>query len=146
MISDYPALEILATIQNNVDINDMSQPSIYKPQVYGHEWGKVSGYFVMTHRHHSTQALALDCLWVPWEHQNLVKSMSYFLPSEIANARIIVIVGYHTGKQNVVLFFDFLHDEDLEIESIEEIDVEGDKRPWVKERDGGKEDVTERKT
>lgn len=81
---------------------------------------------------------------MPHEHENLVKSMLYMLSTE-SDARIFCIAGFHTGRAKLALFFQEAVAQALEIESIYEEDAEGDRREWMEERDGGTENVTERK-
>jgi len=70
--------------------------------------------------------------------------MLHFL-SEESDARVYAIGGFHTGRAKLAPFFDVAEQEGLEVEFIQEEDVEGNVRPWMKERDGGSEDVTRRK-
>ena len=84
-------------------------------------------------------------MWMPWEHENLAKSMSHFL-SEAPHARILCIAGFHTGRARVVPFFEeVIPQQGLEVEKIYEMDADGKRRPWAKERDGGTENIGERK-
>lgn len=53
--------------------------------------------------------------------------------------------GFHTGRAKVAPFWGVAREEGLLVESIEEVDVEGGRREWREERDGGREDVTGRK-
>ena len=145
ILSDYPAPEILANLQHNIDANFDSTPDVRKPRIQGHEWGSTADDLSSANKHRFTRILAADCLWMPWEHSNLVRSMSHFLSTDDESGRVIVVGGFHTGRQKVAPFFDVLREEALEVESIEEVDVEGNKRPWMRERDGGREDVTARK-
>jgi hypothetical protein len=82
---------------------------------------------------------------MPWEHESLAKSMLHFLSHE-PSARIYCIAGFHTGRAKVALFFEeAVPEQGLEIEEIYEMDVDGQRRPWAKERDGGTENMGERK-
>jgi hypothetical protein len=113
--------------------------------VYGHQWGVLDDDFAVAHAHRYTRILAADCLWMPYEHENLAKSMVHFL-SESPDARVYVIAGFHTGRAKVAPFFEeTLPAVGLEVEEIYEMDAEGKRRAWATERDGGKEDVSERK-
>lgn len=68
----------------------------------------------------------------------------HFLTDD-SDGRISVVAGFHTGRARLAAFFDIAVEEGLRIEEIYEEDVEGRRREWMKERDGGKENVTERK-
>lgn len=60
-------------------------------------------------------------------------------------ARAFVVAGFHTGRARLAAFFEVAIQEGLEIEEIYEEDVEGVRREWCEERDGGTENTTERK-
>lgn len=81
---------------------------------------------------------------MPWEHQNLARSLLHFLSFD-AHARIYAVAGFHTGRAKLAPFFDVAKEEGLELEHIQEVDIDGNIRSWAKMRDGGKENVTERK-
>lgn len=113
--------------------------------VYGHQWGVLDDSFAESHARRYTRVLAADCLWMPHEHENLARSMLHFL-SDSPDARVYVIAGFHTGRAKVAPFFEETVPEvGLEVESIYEMNAEGTRRAWAMERDGGREDVTERK-
>ena len=59
--------------------------------------------------------------------------------------RVLAIAGFHTGRTKLASFFQIAEEEGLEVEEIYEEDAEGVRREWAKERDGGRENVTERK-
>jgi pimeloyl-ACP methyl ester carboxylesterase len=144
-ITDYPAPTILETIRTNVTKNIPA--SVQCPvTVYGHQWGGDFGdEFAATHAHRYTRILAADCLWMPWEHENLARSMLHFL-SDSADARIYVIAGFHTGRAKMASFFEETVPEvGLEIEDIYEMNAEGKRLAWARERDGGRENIGERK-
>lgn len=57
-----------------------------------------------------------------------------------------MIAGFHTGRAKVAPFFEeTVPEAGLEVESIYEMNADGKRRPWAKERDGGREDVGDRK-
>jgi len=63
-----------------------------------------------------------------------------------AHPRVWVIAGFHTGRDNVASFFDVADTVGLEIEERWEVDVEGRRREWLRDRAGQVgEDVTGRK-
>ncbi|KAH7382201.1 putative methyltransferase-domain-containing protein [Pyrenochaeta sp. MPI-SDFR-AT-0127] len=143
-ITDYPAPPIVNTIKTNVaeNIPASLQPNV---TVQGHMWGAADSPFEAASANHYTRILAADCLWMPWEHQNLAKSMLHFL-ADSPDARILCIAGFHTGRAKVAPFFEeVVPQQGLEIEDIYEMDADGQRRPWAKERDGGTENIGERK-
>ncbi|KAF2648648.1 hypothetical protein K491DRAFT_783913 [Lophiostoma macrostomum CBS 122681] len=142
--SDYPAPAILNTIETNISKNI---PGTLKKaiKVEGHEWGILNTDFASENKHRFTRILAADCFWMPHQHENLARSMSHFL-SKSPTARVLCISGFHTGRARLALFFEEVAPEaGLEVELIFEMDADGMRREWQAERDGGKEDVGERK-
>lgn len=150
IITDYPAPEVLANIETNVQRN-VTKDTEHRPindatkcWVHGHEWGQVdeSDSFVKENKASFDVILIADCLWMPWQHENLMKSISHFLKPE---GRAWVVAGFHTGRAKMSKFFigETLASHNLEIESITERDPDGEERKWVFDR--GVEDVTVRK-
>ncbi|MCJ1387740.1 hypothetical protein MMC18_000583 [Xylographa bjoerkii] len=140
VLSDYPAPEILANIQTNVNKN-IPQASSCRVSVEGHEWGVLTDPFSVSHKHAYTRVIAADCLWMPWQHQSLAESIHHFL-SRAKDARAWVIGGFHTGRAKLAPFFDVVVEVGLEVEDIWERDVDGHEREWTNSR---REDVTRRK-
>jgi hypothetical protein len=71
--------------------------------------------------------------------------MLHFL-SDSPDARIFCIAGFHTGRAKLAPFFaETVPKFGLEIEDIFEMDAEGRRRVWAERRDGGREDIGERK-
>lgn len=71
--------------------------------------------------------------------------MLHFL-SDSSDARVFVIAGFHTGRARLASFFEeSVPESGLEIEEVYEMNADGERRPWAKERDGGREDIGERK-
>ncbi|KAK7622955.1 hypothetical protein IWX50DRAFT_633042 [Phyllosticta citricarpa] len=142
VISDYPAPEILHNLRNNVDKNI---PTHLRSNVAveGHAWGDVTSAFPAASAGKFTRILAADCLWMPHEHENLARSMLHFL-SPAADARVFVIAGFHSGRARMAAFFDVAADEGLLVEDVYEMDAEGRRREWAREREGGAEDHGER--
>lgn len=142
VISDYPAPEVLANIETNTKKNI---PDVLheKYKVQGHEWGILNDEFGSRHKGTFTRMLVADCLWMPWQHENLAKSISHFLSADTGKAWIVA--GFHTGREKMRGFYDtkMLNKYSLEVESIWERDAEGKERKWMIDR--GIEDVTARK-
>lgn len=144
VITDYPAPPILDTLKANVAKN-IPATLQSRVTVQGHEWGSTSTAFESSQAHTYTRILAADCFWMPGEHENLAKSMIHFL-TDTPDARVYCIAGFHTGRAKVAPFFEeVVPEQGLEIEEIYEMDADGQRRPWEKERDGGLENMGERK-
>ncbi|KAF2850205.1 hypothetical protein T440DRAFT_397583 [Plenodomus tracheiphilus IPT5] len=143
-ITDYPAPPIIRTLTNNV-MKNIPTPLQPRVTVQGHLWGSTDTPFETSSAHRYTRILAADCLWMPWEHANLARSMLHFL-AETPDARILCIAGFHTGRAKVAPFFEeAVPQQGLAVEEIFEMDADGARRPWMAERDGGLENVGERK-
>lgn len=142
VITDYPAPAILATVRRNVNANvpPSKQTSV---SVEGHEWGDTTSVFTVQKAHSYSHVLAADCLWMSYEHEHLLQSMSHLL-SHSSEARVHIIAGFHTGRAIVAAFFTMVsHNCDLTVEHIWECDVDGNRRLW--NPDAAEEDSTTRK-
>ncbi|RDW83212.1 hypothetical protein BP5796_04703 [Coleophoma crateriformis] len=151
VISDYPAPEVLENIAGNVKRNidprrngteDSPPQEINDIVVEGHEWGVLDDTFSMQNNESFGRILVADCLWMPWQHENLLKSIRWFMAP---TGRAWVIAGFHTGREKMAGFYEEkrMHELGLEVEKIWERNAEGGTREWVTDR--GIEDVTERK-
>lgn len=149
-ITDYPSAPVLATLHANVAVNVRPElsPRGCVPadgvMVEAHAWGDLSAPLAQGNAHMFDRVLAADCLWMPWEHDSLRRSIAWFL-REGPDARAWVVAGFHTGRDAVRGFFgaEALAAEGLAVESIVERDCEGVERPWVWDR--GVEEVGERR-
>ena len=74
------------------------------------------------------------------QHDNLAKSVKALLARD---GELLVVAGFHTGRDKVAGFFDAAEKVGLVGIKITEKDVEGVEREWV--RDRGQEDPVERK-
>lgn len=94
-----------------------------------------------------TRIIAADCLWIKGEHENLVRTILWFLsdgkePNGYSkggsNGKVWVVGGFHTGREVVASFFETAVTMGLEIEEIWERDInakdEGDGCPVKAER------------
>lgn len=142
-LSDYPAKVVLDNIKRNVKQN-VPEELASKARVEGHAWGVFDDEFAKAHGRKFSRVLAADCFWMPWQHENLALSMLHFLSDE-PDSRVLAIGGFHTGRAKLAAFFDVAVEKGLEVQEIYEEDAEGTRREWVKEKDGGRENVTERK-
>uniref|UniRef100_A0A8H7KER3 Nicotinamide N-methyltransferase n=1 Tax=Bionectria ochroleuca TaxID=29856 RepID=A0A8H7KER3_BIOOC len=106
-------------------------------RVLGHEWGTFpEGDGVSGKRHAFDRVLICDCLWMPWQHGNLQRSVDFLL-KQTAEARCWVVAGFHTGRAKMAGFFDeeaLREEAGCEIEKIWEQDCDGKQRKWVKDK------------
>ncbi|KAF8864233.1 hypothetical protein BDZ45DRAFT_711966 [Acephala macrosclerotiorum] len=145
VVSDYPAKEVLGNITANVERNvpplKEKIQGIGEIEVQGHEWGVLNDEFAKGNEGRFGRILVADCLWMPWQHLNLLKSISHFLSGK---GRAWVVAGFHTGREKMRGFYEEkLREVGLEAEEIWERNAEGAEREWITDR--GIEDVTERK-
>lgn len=142
-MSDYPTEVVLDNIRENA--KRAIPPTMAKPyRIEGYAWGDVNSEFAKHNAHSFDRIIAADCYWMPYQHENLAKSMLHML-SPSREARILAIAGFHTGRAKLAGFFDEAVSQGLVVEEIYEEDVQGVTREWMPERDGGREDVTGRK-
>ncbi|KAK4191405.1 hypothetical protein QBC35DRAFT_520730 [Podospora australis] len=97
------------------------------PAPPGHGWGESDTPLAQANEHAFDRVFVADCLWMPWQHGNLRKSISWFL-GEGEGARAWVELLAEVG---------------LEVEKIWERDCDGEDREWVWDR--GIEDISVRK-
>lgn len=141
VISDFPAPVLLSNIQRNVSENVIGKtPRVLAVQ--GHVWGELHDAFSGSYAGYFTRILAADCLWMPEQHQKLALSIAHFL-AYAPNAYAYVVAGFHSGRDRMVPFFEVVQQNGLEIVDMSEIDVDGKRRPFEKDR--GNENVFERK-
>ncbi len=145
VVTDYPAEEVLQNIRANVVRNiDARREKVRMGdvRVEGHEWGEVEDEFSRANKESFGRVLVADCLWMPLQHKNILRSIRWFLTSQ---GRAWVVAGFHTGRQKMSGFYEesVLKEAGLEIDRIWERDCEGNERDWVVDR--GVENVTERK-
>ena len=143
VLTDYPAKEVLDNLDGNVRRN-LPESTRLQTSPVGHVWGDLDDEFSKTHACGFTRIFAADCFWMPWEHHNLARSMLHFL-SDKEGSKVYAVAGFHTGRAKLAPFFDVVEEEGLQVEDLHEVDVQGNKRPWAKVRDNGKENVSERK-
>lgn len=148
VMTDYPAPRVITNLCDNADRNikaDFSPlSSLAKVEVEGHAWGELSTPLA-EHNHHAFERMFVcDCLWMPWQHDNLLKSIEWFLKDDL-EARCWVVAGFHSGRPAMRQFFqeEKLGAAGLKVEHIWERDVEGLEREWSWDR--GIEDPGERK-
>ncbi|PMD66437.1 uncharacterized protein K444DRAFT_517015 [Hyaloscypha bicolor E] len=145
VISDYPAPEVLENLRGNVERNFLSRrdkTGVGEVRVEGHEWGVLDDAFSKENKESFGRILVADCLWMPWQHLNLLKSIRCFMKE---GGKAWVVAGFHTGRAKMRGFYEesVLVEAGLEIEKIWERNAEGEEREWVLDR--GIEGVTERK-
>ncbi|KAK3997639.1 hypothetical protein QBC44DRAFT_346871 [Cladorrhinum sp. PSN332] len=150
VVTDYPAPPVIKTLRENVTslIKVENAPAgkfdVKEVKVDGHGWGDFDTELAMEYKHQFDRVYVADCLWMPWQHENLRRSIEWFM-GEGEDARAWVVAGFHTGREKMAPFFDAdkLRTIGLEVEKIWERDCDGVDREWVTDR--GVEDSSVRK-
>ncbi|KAL3450569.1 hypothetical protein BJX65DRAFT_269541 [Aspergillus insuetus] len=144
-ITDHPSSPALGpsgAISFNVAQNLRFLPATSKStiEILPHEWGKLSSDpWAVSHKASYTRIIAADCYWMPSQHENLARTMKWFLAPE---GQVWAVAGFHTGREIVARFFATAVEMGLEIEEIYERDLissaEGKevRREWVEVREG----------
>jgi hypothetical protein len=126
-----------------------------------HEWGVLGNDddFAQKNKGRFTRIIAADCLWMVHQHENLVKTLLWFLSEgtkgtitsstgqeedaeeaeegEGEEGRVWIVAGIHTGRAIVASFFETALAMGLDTESIYERDLNGEgRRPWEPIRAG----------
>ncbi|KAJ5369346.1 uncharacterized protein N7496_009106 [Penicillium cataractarum] len=108
--------------------------------IQAHEWGNVTDSFSQSYRGSFTRIIAADCYWMRSQHENLVRTIQWFLAPA---GRVWCVAGFHTGRAIVAGFFETALKNGFEIEQIFERDLisrdeEGGeiRREWVPLREG----------
>lgn len=150
VITDFPAEEILANIKLNILRNFKSRASLVSRDrdlasiivVQAHKWGITDDSFSLIQKGTFTRVIVCDCLWMSSQHEELQKSIAWFLAS---NGLAWIVAGFHTGRKKIGRFFDqsSLRHAGLVVEKIWERSADGLEREWVIDR--GQEDITELK-
>jgi predicted nicotinamide N-methyase len=148
--TDYPAPPVLKALEGNVKAGVQAKNApdgrfaVEEVLVAGHGWGDLDGSLAEENERAFDRVLAADCLWMPWQHENLRRSIAWFL-EDGEDARAWVVGAFHTGRGNMAPFFDSeeLAEVGLEVEHLWERDCDGQDREWV--RDAGVEDMSVRK-
>ncbi|KAK8136927.1 hypothetical protein PG984_004867 [Apiospora sp. TS-2023a] len=146
---DYPTPLVVDTLSKNVKFNtqpEFSPSGSVAPRVLvdGHAWGELDTPFALANHHKFDRLFVCDCLWMPYQHANLQRSIGWFL-KEGPESRVWVVAGFHMGRDKMSGFFEqeALQSVGLEVEHIWERDCEGIERPWSPDR--GAEDPGLRK-
>ncbi|KAK4227060.1 hypothetical protein QBC38DRAFT_478565 [Podospora fimiseda] len=150
VVTDYPTTPVIKTLRENVNslIQEKNSVSgrygIKEIKVDGHAWGEFDTELAKEFGKKFDRVYVADCLWMPWQHENLRRSIEWFM-KEGDESRAWVVAGFHTGREKMAPFFDEerLRDVGLEVERIWERDCDGIDREWVVDR--GVEDISVRK-
>lgn len=139
--TDHPASPALSgAIAFNTNYNLRNRSETTTVSIQPHEWGVLDGPFAQKHKGAFTRIIAADCYWIRAQHENLVRTMKWFLAP---GGKVWVVAGFHTGRAIVAGFFQTAMENGFEIERIFERDLmakmedgEEVRREWVPVREG----------
>lgn len=176
--TDHPSSPALTagTMQANLAKNLPSRRPGSQVDVRGYVWGSGTTHSANTHGEvigkleKFDKIIVADCLWMPSQHENLVKTIGQAL-NQKSNSCAIIVAGFHTGRATVQNFFDIAtgetYDDDLDgdrkadteteselavrkdlpkfkIQELFEVDVDGQRREWQRMRPGEGREETKR--
>ncbi|KKA18123.1 Nicotinamide N-methyltransferase [Rasamsonia emersonii CBS 393.64] len=138
-ITDHPSSPAFTgAIDFNIAAN-VHPPLRDRISAHPHEWGVLTDSFAQENRGRFSRIIAADCLWIKGQHENLVKTILWFLtpPAAAANGqeqnqeqgptdaegKVWIVAGFHTGRAIVASFFETAQRMGLEIEDIYERDL-----------------------
>lgn len=141
-ITDHPSSPAFAgAIDFNIARNIPNPRTVIDAQP--HEWGALDTPFAQANQNAYTRIIAADCLWMASQHENLVRTMRWFLDEKDPSSRVWVVAGFHTGRGIVAGFFETATRMGMETEQIYERDLNavtedgGEvKREWKPAREG----------
>lgn len=140
VLTDYPSVEILENIRQNVEKNVSSRQQALSSlnqtngvSVEAHKWGDVREEFAKSNAHRFTRVLATGCLWLPEQHESIAKSMAHFLEKG-EEAEVWVVSGFFLGREKLAGFFDIARGEGLNVREVFEQNAAGDRRGWMVDR------------
>ncbi|KAJ5103805.1 hypothetical protein N7532_004334 [Penicillium argentinense] len=85
-----------------------------------HAWGVLDDTFSQKYKGTFTRIIAADCYWMRSQHENLARTMQWFLAP---GGKVWVIAGFHTSRAVVTDFFETAYANGFESERIFERDV-----------------------
>lgn len=141
-ITDHPSSPaFLGAIEHNIIKN---VPASLRPNIDSapHEWGVLENdEFAQKNKGGFTRIIAADCLWMVHQHENLARTLLWFLSDGKGNdikeeGRAWIVAGFHTGRAIVASFFETAVAMGLEIESIYERDLNAGEEEEAKAEQG----------
>ena len=134
VVSDYPDDELISTLADNVQKNEVFTHCHAIPYAWGSDPSPLFAPFAVDLSPGFDVVLAADTLWNPDMHSKFLNSLSKAL-MRTADARVHLVAGYHTGRYTVDAFLKAIPDVQLEVEDTTERQVGGSQqRPWSVQR------------
>lgn len=141
-ITDHPSSPAFSgAIPFNTSTVNIPASNPCEITVQPHEWGTLTtDPWAVANKATYTRIIAADCFWMRSQHENLVRTMRWFLAP---GGKVWVVAGFHTGRAIVAGFFETALENGFSIESIYERDLNGQsedggevRREWMPEREG----------
>jgi hypothetical protein len=154
VISDHPSSPAFT---GAIDFNIVANlPLALRSRIsaHPHEWGILGDAFSQQNHGRFTRIIAADCLWMKSQHENLVRTVLWFLATKSTSSdgnvdggfqrdgRVWLVAGFHTGRAIIASFFETAVQMGLEIEDIYERDLNAGeeagevRRDWMPFREG----------
>ncbi|KAJ5550314.1 hypothetical protein N7461_005012 [Penicillium sp. DV-2018c] len=141
--TDHPSSPALSgAIAFNLEYNlkKRTPPVRGNVSLQPHEWGVLSDSFSIANKGAFTRIVAADCFWMRQQHENLARTMQWFLSP---GGKVWVVAGFHTGREIVAGFFETALENGFVIEKIFERDLVSRRedggevrREWATAREG----------
>ncbi|PYH95540.1 hypothetical protein BO71DRAFT_428928 [Aspergillus ellipticus CBS 707.79] len=143
-VTDHPSSPALSgAIRFNTEHNLRAPkiPTSTEVIIQPHEWGALENdSWAVQNKGSFTRIIAADCYWMRSQHENLVRTMRWFLAP---GGRVWAVTCFHTGRAIVTGFFETALQMGFEIERIYERDLHSSRedggevrRDWVPVREG----------
>lgn len=139
--TDHPLSPALTgATQFNMDHNLCNRSPVPPAEItiQPHQWGALDDSFSLRNKGAFTRIIGADCYWMRAQHENLVRTMQWFLAP---GGKVLIVTGLHTGRKIVKEFFETALKNGFQIERIYERDLtsqhEDDqetRREWLPER------------
>lgn len=149
--SDYPDVNLIHTLKDNIERNSLSHRCRAIPYGWGSDPSSLFSWQTSEVKPSCSPSLgfdvvlAADTLWNPDLHSIFLESlMSTLRKSE--QARIYIAAGLHTGRYTIQAFLNLIPRSGLIIEEVRERAVLEDReRPWRVERAEGEDEAERRR-
>ncbi|KAJ5773485.1 hypothetical protein N7457_008381 [Penicillium paradoxum] len=115
-----PALSGAITFNIEHNVAKRAPPVSGSVSMHPHEWGVLTDSFSVANKGAFTRIVAADCFWMRSQHENLARTMQWFLSP---GGKVWVVAGFHTGRTIVAGFFETALENGFVVETIFERDL-----------------------
>ncbi|KAJ6079457.1 hypothetical protein N7467_009210 [Penicillium canescens] len=135
-----PALSGAITFNTKHNLSNRTPAVSTNISMHPHEWGVLTDPFSTANKGTFSRIIAADCFWMPEQHENLTRTMQWFLSP---GGKVWVVAGFHTGREIVARFFEtvvrggFVVERIFERDTVERLEDGGEiRREWMPVREG----------